>query len=276
MPVPLPVHDDRPPPYLDGPRPLAMAHRGGATYPPNVGIENTLTAFRHAIELGFRYLETDVRATRDGVPVVVHDPTLRRLAARDDAVHDLTLAELRELRMAGEPLPTLAEVLEAFPDARFNIDVKADAAVEPTVEAVRTAGAQDRVCLASFSTRRLQRLRRLAGPRVTTSCSSWEVALLRFSPLRPLQALGRRRGATSVQVPWRTRGITVVTPGFVRRAHALGLQVHVWTVDDEASARALLALGVDGLITDRIDVIGVVLDRMAGEPRRGDPGGGDA
>ena len=265
----MPVRDGRPPPFLDAPRPLAMAHRGGATYPPNLGIENTMAAFRRAVEHGFRYLETDVRATRDGVPVLVHDATLVRLAGHPAAVADLTLEELAERLVDGrEPVPTLAEVLETFPGVRLNIDVKSDDAVAPTVAAVRAAGAEERVCLASFSDRRIRRIRRLAGPAVTTSCSAWEVALLLLAPGRRLQATGRRRGATSVQVPRRSRGIAVVTPRFVARAHALGLQVHVWTVDDDVSLRTVLDLGVDGVITDRIDVAVDVLGRIAREQGR--------
>ena len=266
---PVPVRDDRLPPFLDAPRPLAMAHRGGATYPPNRRIENTMAAFRRAAELGFRYLETDVRATRDGVPVLVHDETVQRLTGHPEAVADLTLAQLRERLVDGrEPVPTLTELLAELPDARLNIDVKSDDAIEPTVATVRAAGAEDRVCLASFSDRRIRRVRRLAGPAVATSCSAWEVGLLLLAPLRRLQATGRRRGASSVQVPRRSRGIRVVTPRFVARAHALGLQVHVWTVDDDVSIRAVLDLGVDGVISDRIDVLREALDRMAGEQAR--------
>lgn len=239
-----------------------MAHRGGATYGPNRGLENTMAAFQVAVDLGYRYLETDVRATRDGVPVTLHDATLRRLADRPEQVADLSLEQLRRVRIGGrEPVPTLAEVLAAYPDVRLNVDVKADDAIAPTVAAVRAAAAEDRVCLASFSDRRIRRVRALAGPRVTTSCSALEVGLLRVAPLAGLRAIGARRGATSVQVPWRSRGVTVVTPRFVERAHDLGLQVHVWTVDDEATTLAMLGYGVDGLITDRPDVLRDVLRR---------------
>jgi glycerophosphoryl diester phosphodiesterase len=255
--------DERTPPYLDAPKPLAMAHRGGATYPPNRGFENTLAAFRRAVELGYRYLETDVRATRDGIPVLIHDATLERLAGRPEAVAELSWDELRRFRIGGrEPVPSLAELLATFPDARFNIDIKSEDALVPTLAAVRAAGAEDRVCLAANSDRRLRRIRRLAGPRIATSSSAWEVVLLLFSPVRRLRATGRRRGASSVQVPVRNRGVTVISERFVRRAHELGLQVHVWVVDDETSARDLLELGVDGLIADRIDVLRMVLDEI--------------
>ncbi len=243
-----------------------MAHRGGASYGSHIGIENTMAVFQVAVEQGCGYLETDVRATRDGVPVLVHDETLYRLAGSPAVVADLTFAELSRYRIGGrEPVPALVEALDAFPDVRLNIDVKCAAAAEPTVAAVRAAGAEDRVCLASFSDRILQQVRRLAGRRVATSCSATEVALLRLAPSRRLRSLGSRRGASSVQVPRSSRGFTVLTPGFVARAHALALQVHVWTVDDEASIRALLDLGVDGLISDRIDVLlGVLADLVPG------------
>jgi len=138
----VPAPADRTPPYLDAPRPLAMAHRGGATYPPNRGLENTMAAFGRAVELGYGYLETDVRATRDGIPVLLHDRTLQRLADRPDAVADLSWDELQALRIGGrEPVPALAELLAAFPDVRLNIDVKSDDAMVPTVAAVCAAGA---------------------------------------------------------------------------------------------------------------------------------------
>jgi glycerophosphoryl diester phosphodiesterase len=259
----VPDTRDRLPPYLDAPRPLAMAHRGGAGYPPNRGIENTMAAFRRAVELGFRYLETDVRASRDGVAVLVHDRTLERLAGRSEAVADVGWDELRQYRIGGrEPVATLPELLAAFPGVRLNIDVKSDDALAPTLTAVRAAGAEDRVCLASFSDRRVRRIRRLAGPRIATSCSAWEVVLLLLSPLRRLRATGRRRGASSVQVPRRSRGFRVISERFVARAHEAGLQVHVWTIDDEETIRGLLELGVDGLISDRIDVLADVLARL--------------
>lgn len=247
--------------FLAGSSPLLMAHRGGATYGPNVGIENTTRAFANAVTLGYRFLETDVRASRDGVPVVVHDHRLDRLCGVPVRVRELDWSELARLRVGGrEPLARLDEMLADFPDSRFNIDVKSDDALEPTVRAVRRAGAEHRVCLATFSDRRLRRIRAMAGPEVMTSYSRGEVALLLAGPGRWLRGTGARAGAACVQVPRRTRRITVLTPTFVRHAHELGLQVHVWTVDDLPAARAVLDLGADGLITDRVDRLAVLLD----------------
>ncbi|MDQ3591927.1 MAG: glycerophosphodiester phosphodiesterase [Actinomycetota bacterium] len=246
--------------FRDVSTPFAMAHRGGATYAPNAGIENTLRAFATAWELGHRVFETDVRASSDGVAVVVHDWRLDRLCGLPVTVADLTWDELSRLRVdAREPLPRLADLLTAFPGARLNIDVKDDSAVVPTLRAVAAAGAGHRVCLATFSDHRMRRIRRLAGPGIATSCSSLEVAMLRFGPTGWVRGMAARRGVVAAQVPWRTRGITIVNAAFVRDAHLLGLQVHVWTVDDLEAMRTLLDYGVDALITDRIDLVDCAL-----------------
>ncbi|MDQ3324515.1 MAG: glycerophosphodiester phosphodiesterase [Actinomycetota bacterium] len=250
--------------FHDAVLPFAMAHRGGAGYPPNIGIENTMRAFATAWRDGIRGFETDVRASRDGVAVVVHDARLDRLCGVPHAVKELTWDELSRLRVDGrEPLPRLDELLVAFPDALINVDIKADNAVLPTLSAVAAADARDRVCLATFADRRIRRIRRLAVGQAT-SCSSLEVALLRFGPTPWVWGTAARRGAVAAQVPPRTRGITVVTAGLVRRAHAAGLQVHVWGADDLSTMRAMLDLGVDALITDRIDLVGSALAERRG------------
>lgn len=245
--------------YLDAPTPLPIAHRGGARLPANRGMENSLTAFANAVELGYRYLETDVHASRDGVVFAFHDERLDRVTDRAGAIGELDATEVREARIAGrEPVPELAALLEAFPGARFNIDVKSDAAVGPTVDVLRAHDALDRVCLASFSDRRLHRIR-FVEPRIATSLGPAEVALLRFSVLPRFAATGARRGAVCVQVPLARYRVPIVTPGFVRRAHAYGLQVHVWTIDDAATMSELLGRGVDGIVTDRPDTLREVL-----------------
>lgn len=254
--------------YLDAPVPLAMAHRGGALLTENAAIENTLTAFRNAVALGFEYLETDVHVSRDGVVYAFHDLDLGRLAELTDTIAAMDSSAVDAVRLAGrEPIPRLHDVLMALPEARFNIDVKSDAAVEPTLAVLRAAGGVDRVCLASFSGARLRLIRALC-PEVATSLSPAEVALLRLAPVRALQSVGARRGAVCVQVPVRRGRLKVVTQGFLRRAHRLGLQVHVWTVDDPDEMRWLLGIGVDGLVTDRPDVLRDVLTERGAWRRR--------
>jgi glycerophosphoryl diester phosphodiesterase len=239
--------------YL-GPPPLAFAHRGGSGTAGNVGIENSLAAFAHAYELGYRYLETDVRTSSDGVVYAVHDEALDRLTGSADPVASLTAESLDLQRLdRREPLARLEVLYESFPDARINIDVKSDDAVEPTCAIVRAQDAVDRTCLASFSHRRLQRIRATL-PDVATSASGREAVRAKLLP----GALARTP-AVCLQVPARRGPLRVVTRRFVRRAHASGLQVHVWTVDEPAEMHELLDLGVDGIITDRTDVLKDVL-----------------
>jgi glycerophosphoryl diester phosphodiesterase len=238
-------------PYLDAPRPLAFAHRGGAA----VGDENTAAAFARAVDLGYRYVETDVHATSDGVVVVFHDATLDRMLGRPGRVRDVRWADLASLRVGGAAaVPRLDEVLEEWPNVRFNIDVKDDPAVAPTVDLVRRAAVTDRVLLASFADQRLARIRATLGGDVATSMGTREVARLWFAS----RVGGRLRLPPSVvaaQVPVRHGGVRVVDGRFVRHAHRQGLQVHVWTIDEPDQMNHLLDLDVDGIMTDRIEVL---------------------
>ena len=248
--------------YLDAPTPLAFAHRGGAAD----GDENTVAAFERAVRLGYRYVETDVHSTTDGVAVVFHDRTLDRVAGRRDHIGALSWADLRTVRVGGAAaVPRLDEVLDAWPEIRFNIDVKADAGPEPTVDAVRRAGAAARVLLASFSDARLARIRGLAGPEVATSLGLRSVARLRAASLAGAR-LRLPPSVAAVQVPVRHGPLRVVDRRFLAGAHRLGLQVHVWTIDDPAEMSRLLDLGVDGIMTDRIDVLKAVYESRGNWP----------
>jgi glycerophosphoryl diester phosphodiesterase len=242
--------------YLDAPLPLAFAHRGGAA----TGDENTMAAFARAVEIGYRYLETDVRATRDGVAVVFHDKTLDRMLGRSGRLEDLTWADLSTMRSKGEPVvPSLLDLLDAWPECRLNVDMKSDAVVDPTIEAVWKTNSRDRVLLASFSDRRIRWARRVCGPRQATSMGQREVAALRLGSLHGRGLSGFVPGVAAVQVPVRFARVRVVDARFVRHVHRLGMQVHVWTVDDPAQMRELLDLGVDGIMTDRVEVLRDVL-----------------
>jgi glycerophosphoryl diester phosphodiesterase len=247
--------------YLDDPGPvLAFAHRGGAYHPELEGLENTLAAFRHAADLGYRYLETDVHVTRDGVLLAFHDSVLDRVTDRKGEIAGLTLAEVREALVAGrEAVPTLAELFDAFPDARFNIDLKSEGAVPVLADFLAARQAWDRVLVGSFSGRRTSHFRALTGGRVPTCATPLEIAAFRLLPSAGLASRLTRRRFEAFQVPHRRARIQIVTPGFVRRAHAAGLQVHVWTIDDADEMRELLDRGVDGLFTDRTDILRDVL-----------------
>ncbi|HEY3531179.1 MAG TPA: glycerophosphodiester phosphodiesterase family protein [Nocardioides sp.] len=247
-------------PFLDGGSPfLAFAHRGGARHPDLGGLENTRAAFAHAVGLGYRYLETDVHVTRDGVLVAFHDALLERMTDGVGGVEELGSAELGALRVGGrEPVPTLLAMVSAFPEACFNIDVKSAGATAPLAAFVREHRLEERVLVGSFSGRRIRRFRRLAGPRVATAASPGEVAAYLLLPAR-VARLVTRGAPAALQVPHRRGLLVVASSRLVRRAHAVGLQVHVWTVDDPDEMRRLLDRGVDGLMTDRTDILRDVL-----------------
>ena len=241
-------------PFLDWPGPLPFAHRGGASEAP----ENTLPAFEHAVRLGYRYLETDVHTTADGVLVAFHDDRLDRVTDRTGVVADLPWSAVREARVDGrEPIPLLEDLLGAFPEARVNIDPKHDSAVEPLAEVLRRTGAVERVCIGAFSDRRLTRIRELTGPGLCVSMGPKQIGRL----LAASHGLPGGGGVTApcAQVPPSQRRIPLVTARFVAEAHRRGVQVHVWTIDDRAEMERLLDLGVDGLMTDRPQVLKDVL-----------------
>jgi glycerophosphoryl diester phosphodiesterase len=241
-------------PYLDHEGPIAMAHRGGALHPDNLGYENSMHAFEHAVGLGYRYLETDLHATSDGVVIAFHDDRLDRVTDRAGMVSELPWSKVRKARINGhEPIPLLSEVLERFPEVRLNLDIKADNGVRPAAKVLRELNAIDRVCVSSFSQDRVRLIRRELGARLATGFGRREITRLRFLPF-PLNSPG-----ACLQIPEYYGRVRVLTPGLLRRAHALGKQVHVWTVDDPADMHRMLDEGVDGLITDRTDLLRDVL-----------------
>lgn len=248
--------------YFDAPF-LAFAHRGGATYPPNVGRENTLHAFAEAAKLGYRYFETDVHATADGVLVAFHDHRLDRVTDRTGMIKNLPYPELRRARIGGvDPIPLFDELLDAHPEVRFNIDAKSDAAVPLLAEAIRRHGAEDRVCVSSFGVRRLHRIRRLLGPRVPTAASQAGIAWNRFAP-RLATMINTAGQALQLPVRYAVAGrtVTVLTEPLIAAVHRAGKQVHVWTIDEADEMERLIDLGVDGIFTDRIDILSDVLNR---------------
>ena len=271
--------------FLDAPGPLAFAHRGGAAHAP----ENSWRAFEHAVGLGYRYLETDLQATSDGVLVAFHDKTLTRVCGQDGRVRRLSYAELSAARIDGtEPIPVLEDLLAAWPDVRFNLDVKDAPAIAPLPEVLRRTNAWDRVCLASFSASRLRATRRALGRPVCMAASPFGTAMVRFGgprgrrdrsgpgqrgPRQPVPPRQRwsltdwlaRTGVRCVQVP-----ASMATPSFIGRSHALGLQVHAWTVNDQPTMQRLLDLGVDGIMTDEtVALRDVLAARHQWHPRTG-------
>lgn len=251
--------------FLDHDGPIAFAHRGGALENP----ENTWASFRHARSLGYRYMETDVHATRDGVVAVIHDPDLSRVAGEKLNVRDLTWGELSRIDLDGDQrVPKLEDLLEEWPDVRWNIDAKHETVTGALVHTIRRADCIDRVCITSFSDRRLSTLKRALGPRLCTAMGPAAITALRVASLPPrpparlLQATFKAFGAA--QVPTRQGAIPIVDTRFVNTAHVSRLQVHVWTIDDRHEMERLLGLGVDGIMTDRPSLLKEVLEQRGG------------
>ncbi|ADG88512.1 glycerophosphoryl diester phosphodiesterase [Thermobispora bispora] len=239
--------------FLDHPGPIAFAHRGGAAE----GHENTMSAFERAIKLGYSYLETDAHATADGVLLAFHDHTLDRVTDRTGRIAELPYREVRKARIGGKhEIPLIEDLLGTWPDVRFNIDVKESWAILPLARAIQRTRAHDRVCICSFSDRRLEQARKAVGREICTALGPRGVLALRAASLgngygRLLAGLARQ-GIPCAQVPAGFRGFPIITRSFIRTAHALGMQVHAWTVDDPATMERLLDLGVDGIMTDNI------------------------
>jgi glycerophosphoryl diester phosphodiesterase len=275
--------------FLDHPGPMAFAHRGGAAHAP----ENTWRAFEHALGLGYRYLETDLQATADGVLVTFHDRTLDRVTDRGGRIARLPYQAVAQARIGGtEAIPRLDDVLAAWPDVRFNIDLKDAPVIEPLARVLRRTRAWDRVCVTSFSASRLRTARRVLDRPVCMAASPFGISVVWFggprgprdqrrppahlpSPLPPTSpalftgahlALAERLARTGVrcaQVP-----ASVATPAFVGRAHALGLQVHAWTVNSPEVMHKLLDIGVDGIMTDQtVALRDVLISRGEWHPR---------
>jgi glycerophosphoryl diester phosphodiesterase len=239
---------------------LAFAHRGGAYHPEIEGLENTMAAFRHAVSLGYRHLETDVHVTRDGVLLAFHDSVLDRVTDRVGSIAETSYADVQRALIGGrERVPTLAELFDAFPDARFNIDLKSHGAVEALADFLDEREAWDRVVVGSFSVRRMRAFRSRTAGRVATSAHPLEVAAYVVLPSARLVRRLTGDRPRALQVPHRRGRLVVASAGLVRRAHANGLDVHVWTIDDPDEMHLLLDRGVDGLMTDRTDILRDVL-----------------
>ena len=271
-------------PFLVESGPIAFAHRGGAGEAP----ENTLAAFEIALSLGYRYLETDVHLTRDGVLVAFHDDRLDRITDRTGAIGELGIAEVEAadaghafspdggrtfpFRGRGLRVSRLEAILARWPHVRVNVDPKSDACVGPLAALLDQLGAWERVCVGSFSDHRLGRIRALGRGRACTSMGPRAVALAR---LTTASSVMRRLGADCIQVPIRRGPIPIVTKRFIAAAHRAGLPVHVWTINEETTINELLDLGVDGIMSDRLHLLRGVLSRrglaLTGASAQGGP-----
>lgn len=248
-------------PFLAHEHPIRFAHRGSRVLWP----ENTMPAFQGAVDLGYRYLETDVHVTRDGKVVIFHDHRLERLTDGAGRVWEREWEELRRLDAAhhfgaegefpyrgkGVGMPLLEEVVRSFPEVMLNLDLKQRGVEQAVATEVLRLGVEERVLIGSFHDARIRRFRRITEGRVATSAGPREVSRAVSSAVAGARVRGR---ADALQVPDR-----LASKRLLEAAHKGGKQVHVWTVNDPERMRQLLALGVDGIVTDRPDLLNEVL-----------------
>lgn len=232
-------------PYLSDMGFAAFAHRGGGAEQ----IENTERAFKAAIAMGYRYIETDIQATSDNVVMIFHDDDLDPVTNGEGKIASLPYSEVCQAKIHGkEHLMTLEQALVTFPETYFNIDIKNEHSLEPTLELVARMGVLNRICLASFSDERLARIRQRFGSAICTGAGPRDVRTLKFASWGlPFM----RACSQCAQVPVVAYGITIPTRRFIALCNARGVAVHVWTIDEADEMRRLIRLGVNGIITDR-------------------------
>ncbi len=235
--------------FLESDFPLAFAHRGGALDAP----ENSLSAFTLAVSMGYRYLETDVHATKDGSLVAFHDHALDRVTDGSGVIRDLNYSEVSKARIDGkEKIPLLIELLEEFPETKFNIDPKHDSAIEPLIEVISKTRSVHRVCIGSFSDSRIRRIAESIGEELCTGMGPSGVTRIQLGGFVGFKKIPQ---GDCVQVPMSVKGIPLITPQFVRRVHRLGKVVHAWTINTKDDIELLLDYGVDGIMTDKLEVL---------------------
>tara|TARA_Y100000768_G_scaffold102224_1_gene74687 strand:- start:3770 stop:4513 length:744 start_codon:yes stop_codon:yes gene_type:complete len=235
-------------PYLNVPGVAISAHRGGSLEAP----ENTIESFDYSIKIGSSYIETDVQLSSNGIPYIFHDDDLERLFHRNINFNSLHSSEIDKLMLFEKyKIPTLESTLNRFPNTFFQIDLKTDEVVLPALEIIKKTNSFDRICIASFSSKRLKKVRELY-PQICLSMGPNEVMKL----LLASYGLYRKKvPGNCLQIPIYQYGIKLVTKRFIQFIHSIGLKIHVWTINDEETMLKLIDLGVDGIITDRPKIL---------------------
>lgn len=242
-------------PFFEGYNFLGFVHRGGA----EEATENTLEAFQFSSDMGFTFMETDIQGTKDGEVVVFHDHDLNRMAGINKKIEDLTYKEVKEIELvSGGGIPSLNELLSSFPSLRFNIDFKTANTIVEGVEIIKEHNAIRRVCLASFSSSRLKKIRELAG---SDCCSSMGQLEIVYQLLKSINLPSPQVNGFCAQIPTSQWGVPIATKRFIDYAHKENKFVHVWTIDTELEMEKLIELGVDGLMTDRPSVLFKVMKK---------------
>lgn len=242
--------------YFAGPQPRIFAHRGLHSHRAGID-ENSLEAFAQAIEFGATHIESDVHATKDGVAVLFHDETLERVSNTASAIADLTLSQLKEIRLTnGSFVPTLEEALIQFPEIKLNLDIKSEGAISPTASAILAQNAMARVLVSSFSNSRRQKALALLDRQVATSASSKQVVASWISHTFLFGAFFKRivRNIDAFQIPTKQGPVRFDTARFIARANRNRVEVHFWTINDPIQMSRLIQLGAHGIVSDRVDL----------------------
>ena len=237
--------------YLNEQYPIAFAHRGGALDAP----ENSAEAFQSAIDIGYRYLETDVHLTSDGHVIAFHDDVLERVTDMVGKISETPYTIIKNALIEGRShIPLMGDLLSAFPEARFNIDPKNDQVVEPLADLIKKTASTNRICVGSFSDKRTETVSKLVGADLCTGVGPSGVTRLRLGNFATASLRGQ-----CVQVPTNVKGIPLITEVFIKRIHSLGKVIHAWTINDPNEMNRLLDLGIDGIMTDKPQILKDVL-----------------
>ena len=232
---------------------LAFAHRGGNEFAP----ENSFKAFKSAVDIGYKYLETDVHLTKDGFLIAFHDDTLDRVTDKSGLIRDLTLSEIKKAKIAGtDEIPLLSELLNSFTDCFFNIDCKVDETVQPLINLINNKDFINRVCIGSFSQKRINFIRKSLGKEVKTSMGPAEVILSKFLSYT---SLGYNFKSSYTSIPIRRYGINLLDERNINYLKSNNQKVIAWTINDEDQMKMLINIGIDGIMTDNLTLLKKVL-----------------
>jgi glycerophosphoryl diester phosphodiesterase len=232
---------------------LAFAHRGGNEFAP----ENSFRAFKSAVDIGYKYLETDVHLTKDGFLIAFHDDTLDRVTDKSGLIRDLTLSEVKKAKIAGtDEIPLLSELLNSFTDCFFNIDCKVDETVQPLINLINNKDFINRVCIGSFSQKRINFIRKSLGKDVKTSMGPAEVILSKFLSYT---SLGYNFKSSYTSIPIRRYGINLLEERNIKYLKSNNQKVIAWTINDEDQMKMLINIGIDGIMTDNLTLLKKVL-----------------
>ena len=232
---------------------LAFAHRGGNEFAP----ENSFRAFKSAVDIGYKYLETDVHLTKDGFLIAFHDDTLDRVTDKSGLIRDLTLSEIKKAKIAGtDEIPLLSELLNSFTDCFFNIDCKVDETVQPLINLINNKDFINRVCIGSFSQKRINFIRKSLGKEVKTSMGPAEVILSKFLSYT---SLGYNFKSSYTSILIRRYGINLLDERNINYLKSNNQKVIAWTINDEDQMKMLINIGIDGIMTDNLTLLKKVL-----------------